>query len=68
MSSGTARLKHAMKTLNERWDYTREQWADTNAIEFEKNHLVPVQQQVENALRGMEKLSEVLKKVRADCS
>jgi hypothetical protein len=68
MSSGTARLKHAMKTLNERWDSTREQWADANAIEFEKNHLVPVEQQVENALRGMEKLSEVLQKVRADCS
>jgi hypothetical protein len=57
-----------MKILNERWDATREQWADANALDFEKSHLVPVQQQVENALRGMEKLSEVLQKVRADCA
>ena len=68
MSAGSARLKHAMKSLNENWDVTRESWADKNALDFEKNHLVPVQQMVENALRGMDKLSEVLHKVRADCS
>jgi hypothetical protein len=68
MSAGSARLKHAMKNLNEQWDYTRESWADKNAADFEKNHLIPVQMQVENALRGMEKLSEVLNRLKADCS
>jgi hypothetical protein len=68
MSAGHARLKHAMKTLNENWEYTREWWADKNALDFEKNHLVPVQGQVEHALRGMEKLSDILQKLKADCS
>jgi hypothetical protein len=68
MSAGHARLKHAMKTLNEHWDFTKDYWADQNALDFEKNHLIPVQGQVESALRGIEKLSEVLQKIRADCS
>lgn len=68
MSAGSARLKHAMKNLREHWDQTRELWADKNAQDFEKLHLVPLEQQVENARRGMEKLTEVLQKLRADCS
>jgi hypothetical protein len=68
MSAGSARLKHAMKTLREHWDATREFWDDGVAREFEKNHLMPLDQQVEHALRGMDKLSEVLQKVRQDCA
>lgn len=68
MSAGAARLKHAMKTLQEHWDLTREVWADKTAQDFEKHHLVPLQQQVENARRGMDKLTEVLQKLRQDCT
>jgi len=68
MSAGSARLKHALKNLSEHWDATREQWADAVARDFEKNHLAPLEQQVNNALRGMDKLSEVLSKVRQDCA
>jgi hypothetical protein len=68
MSAGSARLKHAMNTLNEHWDLTREQWVDNVARDFEKNHIVPLEQQVEHALRGMDKLAEILMKVRNDCS
>lgn len=68
MSAGSARLKFAMKTLREQWDVTREQWADNVARDFEKNHLEPVDHQVETALRGMDKLAEVLQKVRQECS
>jgi hypothetical protein len=68
MSAGPARLKHAMKTLRENWDVTKTQWADSSSRDFEKNHLVPLEQQVNTALRGMEKLQEVLQKVRHDCS
>ena len=57
-----------MKTLLERWDATRDQWDDKVARDFEKNHLLPLEQQVEHALRGMDKLGEILTKVRSDCS
>lgn len=68
MSAGAARLKHAMKALHEHWDQTREMWVDKNAQDFEKNHLVPLEQQVENARRGMDKIQEILQKIRTDCS
>ena len=67
MSAGSARLKHALKTLREHWEATREQWRDGVALDFEKNHLIPLDQQVNNSLRGMEKISEVLQKVHHDC-
>jgi hypothetical protein len=66
MSAGTARLKHALKTLREHWDITRERWADAVAQDFEKNHLDPLEHQVDHALRGMDKLTEVLTKIRQD--
>lgn len=68
MSAGSPRLKYATKTLFEKWDATRESWDDSAAREFEKNHLEPLRHQVEIALRGMDKLSEVMHKVRQDCS
>lgn len=67
MSQGSARLKYALKTLRERWDLTREQWADNVARDFEKDHLMPLDQQVNTTLRGMAKVSEVLNKVKQEC-
>ncbi len=67
MSQGAARLKYALKTLRERWDDTKEQWADSVARDFEKDHLIPLDQQVNTTLRGMAKISEVLTKVKSEC-
>lgn len=68
MSAGSARLNFALKTLRERWDDTKESWADQVARDFEKNHLLPLESQSNTAIKGMEKLSEVLNKLRQDCS
>jgi len=68
MSAGSARLSHALKTLRERWDDTRGHWSDQVARDFEKNHLIPLDAQSGNAIRGMDKLSEVINKLRNDCS
>jgi len=68
MSAGSGALKHALKNLREQWEITREQWHDGVARDFEKNHLIPLDQQVNNALRGMDKITEVLQKLRHDCS
>jgi hypothetical protein len=68
MIAGSAMLNHALKTLRERWDDTRGYWSDQPARDFEKNHLAPLETQSDNAIRGMEKLSEVLSRLRHDCS
>ncbi len=61
-------MHHAIRTLRVRWEVTKEKWADKVAQDFEKNHLLPLEQQTETAVRGMEKINEVLMKVRQDCS
>ena len=67
MSAGAARLKYSMKTLREHWEITKEQWADGVARDFEKEHLVPLEQQVNTTLRGMDKINDVLSRVRHEC-
>jgi hypothetical protein len=67
MSAGSARLNFALKTMRERWVETKAYWADQVARDFEKNHLRPLDEQSVTAIRGMEKLAEVLNKVRHDC-
>lgn len=68
MGAGSARLIFSQKTLRERWDEVKEQWSDQVARDFEKNHLLPLDHQTSQAIRGMDKLAEVLHKIRQDCS
>ena len=67
MSAHSGRLQHALKHLREQWDIAQETWADQNARDFERLHIVPLEQNVKNAIIGMEKLSETLSKIRAQC-
>jgi hypothetical protein len=68
MGAGSARLNFALKTLRERWADTKGSWVDQVARDFEKNHLDPLDSLSVHAIRGMDKLSEVLHKVKHDCS
>ena len=68
MSQGSARLSHCLKSLRESWEVAKERWSDTVARDFEKNHLIPLEQQASTAIHGMDKLSEVLHKILQDCS
>lgn len=68
MGAGSARLNFALKMLRERWADTKGSWADQVARDFEKNHLNPLDSLSGDAIRGMDKLSEVLHKVKHDCS
>lgn len=68
MSAGAARLNFSLKTLRERWDAAKEQWSDQVSRDFEKNHLDPLEHQAEAAMRAMDKMAEVLHKIRQDCA
>jgi hypothetical protein len=61
-------LTHTLKKLRENWEIAKEGWADQVARDFEKNHIVPVEQQSKSAIQGMEKIAEVLRRVRKECS
>lgn len=68
MSAGSARLAFSQKTLRERWDDVKQQWSDQVSRDFEKNHLLPLDHQTSLAIRGMDKMAEVLHRIRQDCS
>jgi hypothetical protein len=61
-------MSFALKDLRERWDEATSLWTDIVAQEFEKNHLAPLERQATTAARGMDKIAEVLQKVRQECS
>ena len=68
MSAGSARLTFSQKTLRERWDEVKPQWSDQVSRDFEKNHLAPLEHQSTAAIRAMEKMSDILSKIRHDCA
>jgi hypothetical protein len=67
MSAHSGRLQHALKNLREHWDMAQETWDDPVSRDFEKLHIIPLEQHSKNAIIGMEQISEVLAKVRAQC-
>jgi hypothetical protein len=67
MSAQSGRLQHALKHLREQWDIALETWDDPVSREFEKHHIVPLEQHAKHAIIGMEKLAEALGKIRAQC-
>jgi hypothetical protein len=67
MSAGSARLNFSVKTLREQWDAAKEQWSDQVSRDFEKNHLAPLEHQSTAAIRAMEKMSDIISKIRHDC-
>jgi hypothetical protein len=67
MSAHSGRLHHALKNIREQWDIAQEKWDDQVARDFERIHLMPLEQLTKGAITGMEKLSEVLGKIKAQC-
>ena len=67
MSAHSGRLHHALKHIREQWDICQEKWDDQVARDFERLHLMPLEQLTKGAITGMEKLSESLGKIKAQC-
>ncbi len=68
MSAGSARLEHALKAIRMQWELVGDYWNDQNRLEFEKNFMAPLEARASAAIRGMDNIAEVIKKVRQDCA
>ena len=66
--AGTSRLKHAIQTLRESWQATEPLWDDAVRRRFEERYVRPLEPGVDAALLGIQKLGEILDRVRRDCS
>jgi hypothetical protein len=57
-----------MKTLVVRWEETKESWNDPVSRDFEANFWAPLESQVPLTLRAIDRLDQVLLRVKQDCS
>jgi hypothetical protein len=64
--AGSSRLKHAIRALQEHWRQVEPTWDDSVRRRFEERHLTPLDPATDAALIGMQKLAEVLDRVRRD--
>jgi hypothetical protein len=66
-SGSKSRLLGASKELALKWEGTKNYWRDEKSAEFERKYLQELFAAVNRAVAVMEKLDELLRKVRSDC-
>lgn len=66
--TGRAKLYDGMKTLRAHWDQIQELWKDPVRQDFEENYWKALELQMQSALRGIDRMDQVLTKLRRDCS
>ena len=66
--AGSNRLKHSIQTLRDQWRATEPTWNDAVRRRFEERYILPLEPAVDAALVGIQKLGDVLDRVRRDCS
>ena len=67
LSGSKNRLLAITKELSKRWEDTKNHWRDAKSQEFEQRYLVELFANVDKTITVMDKLNEVLIKVRKDC-
>ena len=67
LSGSKNRLVAITKELSNRWDETKNYWRDAKAQEFEQRYMAELFASVDKTITVMDKLNEVVTKVRNDC-
>jgi hypothetical protein len=67
VSTGSTKLRNALRTLRVRWEDTQNDWSDPVSRDFEENHLAPIEPRVLATLHAMTTLVQVLSKAQQDC-
>ena len=67
LSGNKGRLVGLTRDLTLRWAETKAHWRDARSEEFERRYLVELSASVNRTVTIMDKLEELLKKVRSDC-
>ena len=66
-ANSKGRLTGVTKQLALQWAETKNYWRDEKSREFEQKYLQELFVDVDKAVAVIEKLDELLKKVRSDC-
>ena len=66
-SVGQVRLKHALATLRQRLNATRDQWNDEAREAFESEYIVPLEATIRKAIDALARVGEVSSAARREC-
>ena len=67
LAGSKSRLVSITKELYLQWHDTKHEWRDAKAAEFERDYLHELFIAVDRSVTSMEKLDELLAKLRKDC-
>jgi hypothetical protein len=67
LSGSKNRLVAITKELSKRWEETKNHWRDAKSQEFDQRYMAELFANVDKTITVMDKLNEVLIKVRNDC-
>jgi hypothetical protein len=67
LSGNKGRLIGLTRDLSLRWAETKEHWRDAKSEEFEHRFMAELSANVNRTVMILDKLEELLKKVRSDC-
>ena len=67
LAGNRSRLAAISKELSLRWLETKDQWKDAKSQEFEHRYLQELFARVDKTVTVIEKLDQLLTKVRSDC-
>ena len=67
LSGGKSRLAASARELSQKWTETKTYWRDEKSREFEHHYLEDLFIRVDKTVAIIEKLDEILQKVRSDC-
>jgi hypothetical protein len=67
LNASKSRLASSTRELALQWEQAKNFWRDQKSAEFEKKYLEELFLYSDKAVMVIEKLDEVLKKVRSDC-
>jgi tRNA uridine 5-carbamoylmethylation protein Kti12 len=67
LSGSKNRLVAITKELSNRWDETKNYWRDAKSQEFDQRYMTELFANVDKTITVMDKLNELVTKVRNDC-
>ena len=67
LSGNKSRLVGLTREIGLHWAETKNHWRDARAQEFEQRFMTELFANVDRTVSVMEKLEELLKKIRSDC-
>ena len=67
LSGYRSRLAASARELALQWEQTRSYWRDAKSEEFHRRYIAELLAQVDRTIPAIEKLDQVLGKVRSDC-